>query len=64
LLSTAVVLKGGVGAVKAHAVGLYDQPLAPPEEIRLVCPVTGAERNVDLRSGEARTVAHAEEHPL
>ena len=64
LLAAAVVLESRVGAVKAHAVGLYDQPLDPPEKVRLVCPVAGAKRDVHLRPRKARPVAHTEEHPL
>jgi len=64
LLATAVVLEGGVGAVKAHAVGLYDQPLAPPEKIRLVCSPAGAKRDIHLRPRKTRPVAHTEEHSL
>jgi hypothetical protein len=64
LLATTIVLEGGAGAVKAHAVGLDDQSLAPPEEIRLVLPITSAKGNIHFWPGKTRSVAHVKEQAL
>lgn len=64
LLPEAVVLKSRIGVVKASTIRFDDQPSISPEEVRLEGAAPHVERDVDLRSRQSCTRAHAQEHPL
>jgi hypothetical protein len=57
LVAAAIMLEGPAGAVGGAAVGLDDQPLLAPEEVRLGAASVGEpDPYVDLRPGEAGAV--------
>jgi hypothetical protein len=62
LVAAAIVLEGSARGVGGAAVGLDDQPPVAPEEVGLGVASAGErDPDVDLRPGEAGTVAEGEE---
>jgi len=64
LLTLAIVLESGVGVVKAATVGLDDQAVVSPEEVRFEPTTADLKGDVDLGSRKPALTAHAEEHTL